>query len=266
MTEDEFIEYPVADRILRTILPRILKPKRVRPQGATIISVSNNGKTYILNKIITIISDLDSPTGRVNKIHHIIIEAPPSGSPKGLLQGFERILSIPTISTGSIDRHYTYVIDVLNDIKPDVIFVDELNNIVAATKANARIILDILKSISNELGIPIIAAGTYAVMDVLRKDEQYMSRFEPLSIPLWEYDQSYLGLLQSLEVLMKLEQGSLTSPSISSIIYEHSKQRIGRVVEHVESAIKLANETSSAITEDILIQTIPPEFTDLHHA
>lgn len=266
MREEEFIEYPVADAILQTIIPRILKPKHVRPQGASIISVSNNGKTYILNKIRTIISNHTSTTGRESEMQSIIIEAPPSGSPKGLLQGFERALSIPIISMGSIDRHFTYVIDVLNDLKPDVIFVDELNNIAAATRANARIILDILKSISNELGIPIIAAGTYAVMDVLRKDEQYMSRFEPLSIPLWEYDKSYLRLLMSLEELNRLDPETLTRPAISSIIYEHSKRRIGRIVEHVESAIRIAHESRSAISEDVLIQAIPPEFTDLHHA
>lgn len=266
MREDDFIEYPVADAILQTIIPRILKPKRVRPQGSSIISVSNNGKTFILNKIITTISDQNSPTGRDDKLQHIIIEAPPSGSPKGLLQSFEQTLSLPTISTGSIDRHYTYVIDSLYDIKPDVIFVDELNNICAATKANAKIIMNILKSISNKLGIPIIAAGTYAVMEVLRKDEQYMSRFEPLTIPLWQYDESYLGLLKALEEMNELGPGTLTTPTISSIIFEHSKQRIGRIVEHVESAIRLANSLKSTISEDILIQAIPPEFRDLHHA
>ncbi|MBK8794004.1 MAG: TniB family NTP-binding protein [Holophaga sp.] len=136
--------------------------------------------------------------------------------------------------------------------------IDELHQLIAGGEMRKRIIIDELKALSNELKIALVAAGTSRALQVIRLDDQYLSRMPPVILPPWGLNRSYLGLLKALERRLPLREASmLTNRNLAELIYTHSKKTIGNTISLVLEATRLAlSEGREQITEDLIKRAV----------
>ncbi|RZK44312.1 MAG: hypothetical protein EOO61_04260 [Hymenobacter sp.] len=119
-----------------------------------------------------------------------------------------------------------------------------------------------IKTLSNELCIPLVCAGMPAAANAIQRDEQLRSRFPPERLPLWELDADYMNLLQSFELLLPLKKPSnLTQESLAIKILALTEGTIGEIsILLKEAAITAIESGKEHITSSILKSTgyVPP--------
>ena len=114
--------------------------------------------------------------------------------------------------------------------------------------------MNVLKSLSNELLIPIVGVGTQDAALTLHSDPQHASRFDIISLPRWNMDKDFKSLLMAIESRLPLQRPSnLGTREKGSILYAISRGNLGDLYRLiVECAIYAIKEGHEEITLDII--------------
>lgn len=236
--EDElFIEYPLGCSVVNHIVKLVERPYRLRPEGLTIISPSNNGKTFLMLKSINIITQkyLDSSSPSVH-IPVVYIRAPVKANRRRFFANLCDKVRVPVSSRMQIDFLAYRAFNAMKDAGVKGVFIDELHHLVAGTKKDCGALLDDIKIIGDDLGIPVICAGTMRAYMAIEKDEQYLSRLPPIELPMWVLDEQFVGLLRSLELHLGIVSGIIANQQIGELIWTYSKGLLGRIIRIVIDA------------------------------
>jgi len=137
-----------------------------------------------------------------------------------------------------------------------LLVIDEFNNLTSAGK-NAGDLLAAIKGLSNDLKIPIIAAGTQAAINALNSDPQMKSRFEPAALDRWKLDTEYLRFLASYERLLPLaEPSGLATRTLAPTIYGMAGDTIGGTVKLIKAAAAKAIESGYERIDDSVLKSL----------
>jgi hypothetical protein len=252
-----WISYPAAESILQR-LDRILKrPRNGRPEGLSIIGDPNNGKSHLLEYFQRKHPpEIAEQTGTL-RLSVVCIQAPVGARHRDLYSSLCKALHIPDLPRGTLSRAKSRVIEALCDAGVKILVIDELHHLIAGGEMQKRIIIDDLKSISNELKIALVGAGTTRALQAVKLDDQYLSRMPPVLLPPWELGTTFLGLLAILETRLPLREPSgLVRQNMAEMIYAHSKRTIGATVSLVLEASRLAlQEGHEKLDEDLIRRT-----------
>lgn len=252
---DKWIGYRRAVEILESLNELVEMDKKVRMPCLLIYGLSNNGKSSILNRFIE-----KSPIS-VNEDGDFVnwpvfdLQAPPGPD---IHLFFNRILDklfAPYNKNDSESDKLGNILQLFDDIGVKVLVIDEIQHFLAGTTTKTSKILNTIKYISNELKIPIVAAGTEMVAQLFAHDSQLANRFDREKLEVWENDEDFLQLLASYEQLLPLKQASnlVINEELADQIYEMSEGLIGEInnilVKAASTAIKTGQEK---ITSNIL--------------
>ena len=110
-----------------------------------------------------------------------------------------------------------------------------------------REVMNAIKLLCNELAIPVVGVGTREAVRVLHTDPQHASRFDVVSLPLWELDKDFQRLLAGFEKVLPLKKPSkLHQPETATLLHTISEGNIGNlhrlVVECAIEAIESGKE------------------------
>ena len=104
-----------------------------------------------------------------------------------------------------------------------------------------RAFLNVIKYLGNELQIPIVGVGTKDAFRAIQTDPQLANRFEPAVLPLWKFDDEFLRLLKSFEMLLPLRHASkLYDTSLAATIFSMAEGHIGELSKLLAEAAVLA--------------------------
>ena len=82
----------------------------------------------------------------------------------------------------------------------------------------------------NELQIPIVGVGTNEAYRAIQTDAQLSNRFEPATLPRWQFDKEFLRLLVSFERMLPLKNSSnLQETSLATKLFSLSEGYIGEL-------------------------------------
>lgn len=250
MSDAYFIHYPVVSRILEHLTEIIFDPPRSRPEGILLLSDPNNGKSCTLRKLASDVLARTHQTGQRPNHPVVIVQAPVAGVRRDFYSAMARALCIPEQPRATSINIRRRIIDVLAEAKTLALCVDELHHIMPAGWARARIILDDIKFISNELKLPVFLAGTAYSYSLISRDDQYLDRFPPAKLPRWNLDQDFVRLLRSIERHLEAPEGAFACRAHSELIWKHSLGRLGRIISICEKALQKSRYSSSRnITE-----------------
>lgn len=248
-----WVQYPLANKLMKFLEDLSTQPKRPRMEGRTIIGPTNNGKTSIIQEFIDIQRQKRGYSDD-SVYEYIYVEAPEIPSVKSL---YIEILSACNISVkaGTAEQLKQKVLQVLRNLNVKMLFLDEIHNFLNAQ--NERIMSqcrNALKGLSNRLQIPIILIGTEDAEEVLKGDSQVLNRYKIIRLHEWKKDQNFLLLLQAFEQALPLKKASnLYKKEISSKIYDLSKGILGTIATLLqESAIEAILTGTERITLEII--------------
>ena len=90
--------------------------------------------------------------------------------------------------------------------------------------------MNLLKYISNELCIPIIAVGTRDSFKAVAADPQTANRFEPRFPPRWQMSEGYFSLLASYQRTLPLcKESGLVQMALAEKVLSMSEGLIGEI-------------------------------------
>lgn len=236
-----FIPYGRASEILAEMEDLLNHPKTNRMPNMLIIGRSDNGKTEILKEFLARHPAEDRREFDTVYAPVIYVQAPPGPSENIFLDKMLMMLGVSVRRNDAPDRKLMQLMDILPQIQTKILMIDELNALLAGSVTKQRFFLNMLKYLSNELKISIVAAGTPEAEYAIGSEPQFKSRFPLRPLPRWQEGDAFKNLLRNFEYVMPLRQPSmLYRGELPGKLYGLSEGVIGEVAKILRSAAKHA--------------------------
>ena len=156
---------------------------RVRMPCLLIYGVSGAGKSMLLQKFQR--DHAPKSANRSGRRAIIATQMPPVPVVRSLYGEIVRTLDGNIRPTARLYELEHTAIGLLTHANPKLLIVDEFQHLLSCSAREQRAALNMIKFLSNERRIPIIAAGTHEALHVMRFDPQIASRFEQMELPVW---------------------------------------------------------------------------------
>lgn len=230
LDQPRWLGYDVGHQILQTLEALIKKPTRPRMPNLLIVGESNNGKTTIVRRFIELFGKgyVNEDTEPVKPV--ILAEAPPSADEKGLyISLLERFFS-PYRATDPTAKLRYQVIHMFRACHVRMLVIDEFHSLLTGSAIKQREVMNAIKLLCNELQIPIVGVGTREAVRVLHTDPQHASRFDVMTLPVWELNPAFQKLLAGFEKVLPLQKPSrLHQPELAILLHTISDGNIGNL-------------------------------------
>ncbi len=248
-----WIDYTVATTILGELEEMLKNSGNKRATGYLITGEARNGKTSIMQRFESrhpaIVRDDDSSV----EMPVVFVQAPPVPDESRFYDKILQRFNAPYKDSQKVSRKEYQIRYLCERLRVKALLVDEINNLVDGTPLKQRQLLNALKNMTNELGIPIAVSGVRRILLALQTDPQLSKRFEPLEIPLWKCDDDFRRLLGAFEQRLPLKYLSPLSTELDQKIHQMSDGIIGEVARLLSRAAARAIDTGTErITVDIL--------------
>jgi hypothetical protein len=258
---DKWIGYPAAKEILDDLESLMSHPDRERMPCRLIVAQTNNGKTNLLKTFVKRHPADPNPEGEAVRIPIIHIQLVEPDERHLYLQLLKALFQkYPPMAT--LNARRDHVMNVLQQVRPRMILLDEINTLVNGPVVKQRACLNALKYISNLIRVPIVATGTHEARHVFRTEPQIANRFEPRALPLWELNDTFRSLLLSFERTLPLPMASgLHKKAMAHEIFHRTDGTIGEVAKLIETAaIHAVRNKADCISNEVLEKCgyVPP--------
>ncbi len=250
------------DRILRS-------ERRMRPDNLLIVGPSNNGKTAIARRFLSLHIVPEDPEAERATIPVALVQAPNGPRIPPLLSNILQALGREPTHRYSIAQLRQETYRAMQDVGLRLLLIDDLHNI---SGSGTGPILVELRSIGSVTGVSLGCFATKDIAQIFRRDEQLANRFELLTLPRWQLeDPDYPKLLAAFAQLLPLRRPSrLTDPDLAQFILTEAGGLIGGVANLLRQAAVEAIRTShECIDRSMLARascTLPERIEALAHA
>jgi len=252
--EDKWIQYDMASLALARLETMLNMPRKLRPVSMLLVGRTNNGKSSILKRFC----DQNPPyrlDGESFANYPVLKITLPATANIGALYG--KILQktyTPYRYSDSPEKKESKVFSSLKRLQVKILVVDEFQNILSATDKKRFTTFQMLRDISSELNISIVAAGTKMALSAIKGDDTLESRLIPFLLPKWELNEEFQSLLASVEYFMPfIESSNISDPLFAEAIYYKCDGSIGDAIQIVQeiAAFAIQHDRSKMLLSDI---------------
>ena len=110
-------------------------------------------------------------------------------------------ISAPIEPRATLARKEAMALRILPQLKPGMLMIDEVQHLLSGSYRQQRQALNLIKSLGNQLRVPIVALGTQDALQVIRTDPQVQSRFWTFEMTRWGEDGELRALLATIETV-----------------------------------------------------------------
>lgn len=239
-----WIPYPRAQEALSHLRYALEQPPSPRMTGLTVAGPTNNGKTTIIREFIaTHRSTRD--TRDAEQPEFLYVETPPSPKPGALYAQILRAVGDPLHARGTETTKLNRVLHVVPQLRPRMLFLDEIHNVLAGSPKQCESFLNSLKYLANQLTLPVVLVGTEAAVNVIRTDPQVSSRYPPFSLLPWAADEQFARLVGMVLATLPLRRRSTLSATALKHLHTRSAGALGGVVQILQRAAVCAVESGA---------------------
>lgn len=257
---DQWVDYPAADAALKRLEDALKHTRASRMENCLLVGDSNNGKSSILrafaqrNRSRGWMTDADG-TPQHRAIPVLLMEMPRQRQEeyfwKAMLKG------LACAAPRKNEDLEPFTCSLLEQFEVRVLLIDEVHNILLGGPKDQRTRLKLLKSLSNRLRLPIVAAGTHDAEVALATEEEVDNRFEPFVLPRWNLDRNFRGFVAAYERMLPLTKPSgLSERELLIPLHNACDGTVGRLVRLLQRATVAAIESGAERIDADLIATV----------
>jgi len=249
-----WIGYERAQLALDSLQALMNKPRQPRMPNLLIVGEPNNGKTTLIQRFKLLCGEgyVDENADPVKPV--VVAEAPPSADEKGLyISILERFWAPYRASAPAAQLRYQ-VVHQLRECHVRILVIDEFHSLLTGSAIKQREVMNAIKLLCNEVGIPVVGVGTRDAVRVLHTDPQHASRFDVFALPLWELNPDFQKLLAGFERVLPLKKPSgLSQPEIATMVHAICRGNLGDLHRLLSACARVAITTGEEqITEKIV--------------
>jgi Bacterial TniB protein len=257
LKRDRWIPHKRATGILNKLVDVFNDREKTRMLNLLIVAPSNNGKTHLLKNFLKMNAPSDDPNKEHSWVPILSIQSPPGPDERRLFTTILEAIFAPTRGSASIDQNEIRVVRLLRDLRVGMLVIDEAQDAFSRNPSQHKYYLNVIKRLGNTLKVPIVMAGTKAVLKVTQIDDQYANRFEPVYMPRWVFDQEFIKLLTSFESILPLREASvLGSQALGLKLHTLSEGLIGELSKLLERSARFAIEQGHERIDLEIVNTI----------
>lgn len=253
---EHWISYPLAENTLKKLHWMVDHPVVDRMPCVLLVGDTCNGKSSILKQFVKKYP-VEHLQNEGTKLKVVAIQAPNQANEGRLYNEIFESLNIAYSHSGNVDTKFFKLKEILSSMGTRVLIIDELHNVIGSSPLKLRAFNIVVKSLTNQLRISIVAAGTKEAARVLNSDHQLASRFEPIKLEKWKADSHFQKLLLAFESILPFKESSgLAKKEMAMKIFELSEGLLGEASNLLKKAATLAIDNDrDCITIDVLEAT-----------
>lgn len=256
IVKERFLPYTRATKILEDLEALYRRPTAVRAQGRLFIGPSLAGKSSIFAKFAENHRADDNVDGEAAIVPVLCVQYPEKAS-EGIYPSICHALNHRPPASASPSRIRGDCLELLKAVDVRILLIDEFHNVLLGNRDEQRIGIATIKTVMNDLGRPLVVAGTAEAYNAINKEAQMLSRLRPIYLHrLQETDEDYIELLVGFEMSLPLRQPSnLAAPEMASEIYRLTDGLVGHISDLLsELAIRAIEEGDERITLEALME------------
>jgi hypothetical protein len=169
---------------------------------------------------------------------------------------------VPYKPTSSAPEKYSQIKRSFRQMDVHMLIIDEIHHLISGSLNRQQEFRNALKSLGNETGVCMVAAGIEDAYNAFNTDSQMSSRFTPEDLPLWRANNEFGSLLATHEMRTPLKLPSnLKDPAMMLAIHTRSEGTLGDMCDLIkELAVDAIRSDTERITLDRIntLQWVPP--------
>jgi hypothetical protein len=248
-----WIAYPKAIEILGHLNALLKHPRTTRMPSLAVYGDSGMGKSMLVEKFKDdyALSAREKPRGPKAKL--LVVELAGRPNERRLFAQILAVLGAPQSPRATIVELERTTVRLLRDLGVQVLVLDEIHNVLAASWREQRVVFNTLRYLSNELKLSLVCFGIMEARQAINGDVQLARRFDSVSLPRWmagkEFEQLVLAIIRNLPLK---EPSVLTVKGLRRILQtsDGGSARIFRMLNDV--AIEAIETGVERITDEAL--------------
>ncbi len=243
-----WVLYPRAKQALDRLQALLDHPRGPRMPSVAIYGDSGMGKTMIMGRFRDQHPPHFSRQAGVLKTPVLAMEMVSRPGERRFYGELLSLLGAPQAPRADIAQMEQTSLRIMKAIGVQVLVIDEVHNILAGTYREQRIVLNMLRFLSNRLQISLVCFGVNDAREAIGGDVQLARRFEQLTLNRWAANEDFETLIASILRNTPLQRPSVLTPK--------SLRRILQITDGITANIfqmlgSLAIEAIESGTEQI---------------
>lgn len=254
--EDMWIGYDQANLALAALEDLLAAPRNARTMNMLLAGRSGNGKSSVIARFRSLHPVTTREEGHA-LAPVIAMGMPSEPSETRFWSELLNALRIAHNDANSVQRKKTQAESVLAYVQCRMLVIDDIHNMLHGHMRAQKHFLVILKNLTIEMKIPIVAVGTKDAIRTLHTDQQLSSRFAVFGLPKWQMDGDFRRLLASFERLLPLaEKSGLAGRDLAPRLFAKSSVTIGGLAHLLRKATVAAIRDGSERITPALIDSL----------
>jgi Cdc6-like AAA superfamily ATPase len=208
---DRWVGFSRARRVLQHLDALCDHPPSTRPPGLAIYGHSGMGKTMLVEKFRRDhppIVDCDNGSEALPVLAITLTSRPTERRIYGQLL---MALGASVNERATLMELEIRTVLQLKNSNVRVLVIDEVHNLLAGTPREQRVILQLLRYLSNELRASLVCLGITDARDAIAGDTQLARRLDQIVLPRWKADEEFQELVTAILRSLPLKQPSTLS-------------------------------------------------------
>ena len=245
---DRWVSYPAGDDAVVRLFEIYETPPRLRMPSALFLASPNMGKSSIqvrfLNEVRARYPSASEPEEKDKPFRAegvLRLEVNGDLTEKRFYDDFLRRLKAPRPIEATASRLQDMVLTYLTANRIRMIILDEIQRITELRTREQRIVLNVIKYISNQLSISIVGFGSGEAKALIQSDPHLAERFDIIALPAWGRRERWVveAVRERLRYI-PLRKPTVIDRPLMEALFLHSGSILGRLFNLIERAAIVA--------------------------
>jgi hypothetical protein len=206
--EARWISHERVQRVLDELDWRYLHPVCSRMPCLLLYGDSGIGKTMAIEKFLRMHPPTYDPREGLQKHSVLMVKMPTTPDERRFYVKLLSTLHAPFSPSERLATLEDIAMRLLRKIGLKMLVIDEAHQLLAGSYREQRRALNLLKGLTNELMIPVIAVGTEDALHAIQTDVQVASRFDPLHLARWSESDAFRNFIVTFGKQLPLRKPS----------------------------------------------------------
>ncbi|MDE9452195.1 TniB family NTP-binding protein [Aliiroseovarius sp. Z3] len=253
-----WVLYPRAKQALDRLEALLDHPRCPRMPSVAIYGDSGMGKTMIMGRFRDQHPQHFNRRTGVLKTPVLAMEMVSRPGERRFYGELLSLLGAPQAPRADIAQMEQATLRIMKAIGVQVLVIDEVHNILAGTYREQRIVLNMLRFLSNRLQISLVCFGVNDAREAIGGDVQLARRFEQLTLNRWAANEDFETLIASILRNTPLQRPSVLTPKSLRRILQITDGITATIFQMLGSlAIEAIESGAEQITDNAVEAWVP---------